>query len=74
MKVAIMVKQLVAQIMAQICSGLAYMHKKEIMHRDLKLENILLLHPQSFDLVIADYGLATTFGAKGGIKKYSGYL
>ena len=28
--------------MTYIFRGLAYIHKKEILHRDLKLENILL--------------------------------
>jgi serine/threonine protein kinase len=36
------------------------MHRKEIMHRDLKLENILFKIPKKMDsVVIADFGLAT---------------
>lgn len=36
------------------------MHNKEIMHRDLKLENILFKKPNKMEsVVIADFGLAT---------------
>jgi serine/threonine protein kinase len=41
-----------------ILSGLKEMHAKNIMHRDLKPENILLRSKDSYDCVIADYGLA----------------
>jgi serine/threonine protein kinase len=34
------------------------MHSRNIMHRDLKPENILLRSSDSFECVIADYGLA----------------
>jgi calcium-dependent protein kinase len=41
-----------------ILEGLKEMHCKNIMHRDLKPENILLRSGESYDCVIADYGLA----------------
>jgi serine/threonine protein kinase len=31
-----------ARYALQICSGLGYLHKKELVHRDIKLENILV--------------------------------
>lgn len=34
------------------------MNEKKIMHRDLKPENLLFRAKDSFDCVIADYGLA----------------
>jgi serine/threonine protein kinase len=34
------------------------MHSKGIMHRDLKPENILLRSKETFNVVIADFGLA----------------
>ncbi len=34
------------------------MNDKRIMHRDLKPENLLFRNKESFDCVIADYGLA----------------
>ena len=39
------------------------------MHRDLKLENILLINNNSFDVLITDFGLATPFNQKGMFKK-----
>ena len=31
-----------ADLVIQICEGLRYIHKKDMVHRDLKLENILV--------------------------------
>jgi serine/threonine protein kinase len=41
-----------------ILEGLKEMHSKNIMHRDLKPENILMRSSDSYECVIADYGLA----------------
>ncbi|CAK68809.1 unnamed protein product (macronuclear) [Paramecium tetraurelia] len=50
----------IQQIMVGVLQGLHHMHQKDIMHRDLKLENILFKHQKKMDsVVIADYGLAT---------------
>jgi serine/threonine protein kinase len=47
-------------ILVCILKGLAFMHSKDIMHRDLKVENILFRQANKLDsLVIADFGLAT---------------
>ncbi|CAK75077.1 unnamed protein product (macronuclear) [Paramecium tetraurelia] len=47
-------------IMKGLLNGLAYIHEKGLMHRDLKLENILFRQPDNFNsVVIADFGLAT---------------
>jgi len=40
--------------------GLKHIHDKEIMHRDIKLENILFKKSNSIDsVVLADFGLST---------------
>jgi serine/threonine protein kinase len=43
---------------AQICMAVGYLHDKGIMHRDLKLENVLVA--ENGYLKIIDYGLAKT--------------
>lgn len=40
--------------------GLKHIHDQEIMHRDIKLENILFKKQNQIDsVVLADFGLAT---------------
>ena len=41
----------------QLCSGVGYLHQQEIVHRDLKLENMLL--DADGNLKIADFGFST---------------
>lgn len=50
-------------IFEQIIDGVDHMHSKDIVHRDLKLENLLLVHPKMIEEVkIADFGLAKKTG------------
>jgi phosphorylase kinase gamma subunit len=42
--------------MRQLFDGVSYMHEKQIIHRDLKLENILCIDEQR--IVISDFGFA----------------
>ncbi len=46
----------VANFLLQICSGLAVIHKKEIIHRDLKTNNIML--DSDGNIRIMDFGLS----------------
>ncbi|KAH3679878.1 hypothetical protein WICMUC_000621 [Wickerhamomyces mucosus] len=43
----------------QLLSGLQFMHEKNIIHCDLKPENIMLMSPNSLNLKIIDFGSST---------------
>lgn len=49
----------------QICNGLNYLHQNGIVHRDLKLDNILIMSaPIKYPhLVIGDFGIAKKFNS-----------
>ena len=47
------------RLFAQLVSGVGYLHKKGIVHRDLKLENLLL--DRHRNIIITDFGFANTF-------------
>ena len=53
-----------AYVMYQVISAIHYCHKKNIIHRDLKLENILIVKKEKtgFPLIkIADFGITSMF-------------
>lgn len=50
------------RLFAQLVSGVGYLHKKGIVHRDLKLENLLL--DRHKNIIITDFGFANTFDPK----------
>jgi len=47
------------RLFAQLVSGVGYLHQKGIVHRDLKLENLLL--DRNKNIIITDFGFANTF-------------
>ncbi|KAJ7269733.1 kinase-like domain-containing protein [Mycena rebaudengoi] len=48
-----------SKFFSQLISGVWYIHQKKIVHRDLKLENLLL--DRNRNLVITDFGFANRF-------------
>ena len=62
----------IAVIFKQVLSGLAYLHSNNIVHRDLKLENILIHEKEKslttgedlFNIKIIDFGTARIFDKK----------
>lgn len=66
----------VAKIIFQVFSGLAHCHEHNVMHRDLKLENILLEKPDDLNIKIADFGLACLIDDKdnGGVCGTPSYM
>ncbi|CAE6926914.1 CPK4 [Symbiodinium sp. CCMP2592] len=51
----------VAAVFRQACEGVAYCHAKGVMHKDLKLENIMLCSIDPPEAVVIDVGLAELF-------------
>jgi serine/threonine protein kinase len=60
----------VKEIIRQLLSGVTYMHSKNVAHRDLKLDNILLIDHRNkkeaevlkrpFTIKIIDFGFSVT--------------
>jgi len=59
-----------ATVMQQVVEAIAYCHRRRLMHKDLKSENIMLLNPTDAraypHAVVIDLGLAEMFSATGG--------
>ncbi|KAL7750556.1 hypothetical protein RI367_003897 [Sorochytrium milnesiophthora] len=54
----------------QILSAVSYCHKKRVIHRDLKAENLLLDH--NLDIKIADFGFSNHFDPEGKLDTFCG--
>jgi protein-serine/threonine kinase len=60
---------LACRLFAQLVSGVYYMHSKGIVHRDLKLENLLL--DKHKNIVITDFGFVNSFTVESELMKTS---
>jgi serine/threonine protein kinase len=61
------------RVFEQIAAGLAHMHRRDVMHADMKPNNVML--SRSGDVKIIDYGLARAKGdAKGRIQGTPEYM
>lgn len=59
-----------AQMIQKIAMALEYLHSKNILHRDIKLENIMLAEENSYqEAKLIDFGFATKMDNLGHIKK-----
>jgi len=53
-----------AEITRQLCEALLYLHERGIVHRDLKLENLLLKKRNSLEIKLADFGLSKLYSGQ----------
>lgn len=60
---------LACRLFSQLVSGVHYMHTKGIVHRDLKLENLLL--DKHKNIIITDFGFVNSFGPHNDLMKTS---
>lgn len=56
----------------QICDAVRYMHEKNIIHLDIKPENIMLTTSRSTDVKLIDFGLATKLNPNDDVKISTG--
>lgn len=54
-------EKIATSYLEQLLDGLGYMHRKNILHLDLKPENMMLVRPGSKRIKIIDYGLARKY-------------
>ena len=69
---------MVRHLLRQICDAILYLHQRQIIHRDIKLENILLSEDgYSCKVKLADFGLSeqlvdgeSTHRSRSGTREY----
>ena len=64
----ILTERLCELYVMQICDGINFMHKSNILHLDMKPENILCISKEGHRLKIIDFGLARRYDPKKTLK------
>lgn len=67
----------VAEVMLQVCSGVEFLHKKGVIHSDLKEPNVMVANNSDWrtpQVIVIDFGLANKFSAKSGVGGTPGYM
>lgn len=59
-----------ARYMKQILEGMQYVHKQNIIHLDLKPENIVCVDHRGTQIKIIDFGLATELGERTALRPW----
>jgi len=54
-------EQEACRITESICNALSYLHSQNVIHRDLKFENVLFTDPASPDVKLIDFGLSKKY-------------
>lgn len=60
----ILTEKIVTVYMRQICEGVEYMHSQNILHLDMKPENILCVTKTGNQIKLIDFGLARRYNPK----------
>lgn len=63
-------EKVASHVVRQLCSAVAYLHSKNIVHRDIDCSNILFAKPDKYDVKLVDFGSATFLDmlpGKGGV-------
>lgn len=68
----IMSESEVINYIRQVCDAVRYMHEKNIIHLDIKPENIMLTTSRSTDVKVIDFGLATKLNPNDEVKISTG--
>mmetsp|Transcript_47763 Transcript_47763/g.153817 ORF Transcript_47763/g.153817 Transcript_47763/m.153817 type:complete len:888 (-) Transcript_47763:108-2771(-) len=67
----------VADVMLQVCVGVEFLHKKGVIHSDLKEPNVMVASQSDWrkpQVIVIDFGLANKFSAKSGVGGTPGYM
>ena len=62
----------IENVMLQLFDGVAYMHARRILHKDIKPENILVKTKSRPDIVLADYGLCASLNNRAELMSNAG--